>query len=47
MKPLLLTTGVADEPELNAVSQQLIIDVYSDPFQATWTLTTMVVEKAY
>ena len=46
MKPLLLTTGVIDEQELDAVCQQMTIDVYSDAFQATWTLTTMVVEKA-
>ena len=45
MKPVLLTTGVADEQELDAVCQQMSIDVYSDPFQATWTLTTMLVEK--
>jgi ubiquinone/menaquinone biosynthesis C-methylase UbiE len=46
MKPLLLTTGVANEQELDAVCQQMTIDVYSDPFQATWTLTTLLVEKA-
>ena len=46
MKPLLLTTGVADQQELDAMCQQMTIDVYSDPFQATWTLTTMLVEKA-
>ena len=45
MKPVLLTTGVADEQELDAVCQQMAIDVYGDPFQATWTLTTMLVEK--
>jgi ubiquinone/menaquinone biosynthesis C-methylase UbiE len=45
-KPLLLKTGVADEQELEAVFQQMSIDVYSDPFQATWTLTTLLAEKA-
>lgn len=45
-KPLLLRTEVADKQELDAVCQQIIIDVYSDPFQATWTLTTLLVQKA-
>jgi ubiquinone/menaquinone biosynthesis C-methylase UbiE len=45
LKPLLLHTGVADEQELEAVCQQMSRDVYSDPFQATWILTTMLVEK--
>jgi ubiquinone/menaquinone biosynthesis C-methylase UbiE len=44
-KPLLLRTEVADKQELDAVCQQMVIDVYSDPFQATWTLTTMLVQK--
>jgi ubiquinone/menaquinone biosynthesis C-methylase UbiE len=46
LKPLLLTTDVSDHQELEAVCQQMIIDVYSDPFQATWILTTMLVQKA-
>ncbi|MEO8972032.1 MAG: class I SAM-dependent methyltransferase [Ktedonobacteraceae bacterium] len=44
-KPLILTSGVADEQEIDAVCQQMVIDLYSDTFQATWTLITMLVAK--
>ena len=45
MKPLLLISGVADEQEIDAVCQQMVLDLYNDTFQATWTLITMLVEK--
>ena len=44
-KSLLLRTEVADKQELDALCQQIIIDVYSDSFQGAWTLTTLLVQK--
>lgn len=44
-KPFLLKYDVADEQEIDAVCQQMMLDLYSDTFEATWTLITMLVKK--
>lgn len=44
-KPFLLKYDVAEEQEIDVVCQQVVLDLYNDTFQATWTLITMLVEK--
>ncbi|HLJ36497.1 MAG TPA: class I SAM-dependent methyltransferase, partial [Ktedonobacteraceae bacterium] len=37
-KPFLLKYDVADEQAIDALCQQMVLDLYSDTFEATWTL---------
>lgn len=42
----LLASGIASEAEVDDVCQRMVLDLYSNLFQATWTLTTLIVEKS-